>query len=313
MQKNSRIYVAGHRGFAGSAIVKKLKEKGYSNILVKTHADLDLTNQADVKSFFEINKPEYVFLSAAKVGGIAVNDKYPVEFLLENIQIEVNVIKSAYEYGVKKLLFLGSSCIYPKCAKQPLKEEYLLSGYLEPTNEGYAIAKIAGLKACEYYSKQYGANFISAMPSNLYGPEDNFNLDTSHVLPAIIRKMHEAKIYNKEHVEIWGNGKPYREFTYVDDLADAAVYLMENYNDSKFVNVGTGQEITIANLAQLIKKIVGYDGELFFDTSKPDGMYRKILDLTKLHSIGWKHSINLSEGIKRTYNWYLENIAKDNK
>lgn len=308
LEKNSKIYVAGHQGFVGSAIIKKLKEKQYTNILVKTRAELDLTKQADVRRFFEKNRPEYVFLAAAKVGGIGANIKYPVEFLIENIQIEINIIKSAYETRVKKLLFLGSSCVYPKDAKQPLKEEYLFSGHLEPTNEGYALAKIVGLKACEYYAKQYGANYISVIPSNLYGPGDNFNLQNSHVMAALIRKMHEAKIYNKPYVEIWGSGNQYREFTYIDDAADAIVYLMENYNNSEFINIGTGEDITIRDLAKLIKEIIGYEGLLRFDTSKPDGIYRKVLDVTKLHNLGWKHSTNLVKGIKKTYNWYLKNV-----
>lgn len=304
MDKNSRIYVAGHRGFVGTAIIKKLKEKEYSKIIVKTHAELDLTEQADVREFFEKNRPEYVFLAAAKVGGIGANIRYPVEFLMDNIQIQSNVIRYAFETGVKKLLFLGSSCIYPKDSVQPLKEEYLLSGHLEPTNEGYALAKIVGLKACEYYSKQYGANYISVMPSNLYGPGDDFDPGNSHVLAALIRKMHEAKINKKPYVEIWGSGTQRREFTYIDDAANAIVYLMENYNGRDFVNVGTGEDISIRDLAELIKELVGYKGTLVFDTGKPDGMYRKVLDVTKLHSLGWKHSIQLVEGIKKTYKWY---------
>ena len=308
MEKNSKVYVAGHRGFVGAAIIRKLKEKEYENILVKTHAELDLTEQVKVREFFQKNKPEYVFLAAAKVGGIEANIKYPVEFLMENIEIEVNIIRSAYETGIKKLLLLGSSCIYPKDAKQPLKEEYLLSGHLESTNEGYALAKIVGLKACEYYAKQYGANYISVMPSNLYGPEDDFDLENSHVLAALIRKVHEAKVNNKPYAEIWGSGDQYREFTYIEDVADAIVYLMENYDDSEFVNIGTGEDITIRNLAQLIKEIVGYKGELRFDISKPDGMYRKVLDVARLHNLGWKHKTGLIEGIKKTYKWYLKNF-----
>ncbi len=307
MEKDSRIYVAGHRGFVGTAIIRKLKEKEYSNIIVRTRAELDLTEQAVVREFFEKNRPEFVFLAAAKVGGIGANIKYPVEFLMDNIQIQSNVIRCAFETGVKKLLFLGSSCIYPKNSIQPLKEEYLLSGYLEPTNEGYALAKIVGLKACEYYSKQYGTNYISVMPSNLYGPGDDFDPKNSHVLAALMRKMHEAMINNTPYVEVWGSGTQYREFTYIDDAANAIVYLMENYNGRDYVNVGTGEDISISNLAELIKELVGYKGTLVFDTSKPDGMCRKVLDVTRLHSLGWKHSAQLVEGIEKTYKWYLKN------
>ena len=313
MNNNFKIYIAGHQGLVGSALVRKLTEQGYNNLILKTRQELDLLDSLAVANFFKTERPEYVFLAAAKVGGILANNDFPADFIYQNLQIQNNIIHNAYLNKVTKLLFLGSSCIYPKNCPQPIKEEYLLSGQLEPTNEPYAIAKISGIKMCQSYNRQYGTNFISVMPTNLYGTNDNFDLNSSHVLPALLRKFHEAKINNTKEVVIWGTGAPKREFLHVDDLAEACIFLMENYNDSKFVNVGTGQEITIANLAQLIKKIVGYEGELIFDTSKPDGMYRKVLDLTKLHSIGWKHSINLSEGIKRTYNWYLENVSENNK
>ena len=307
MNKDSKIYVAGHRGMVGSAILRKLQKEGYSNIITKTSKELDLRIQKDVDDFFKLEKPEYVFLAAAKVGGILANNTYRAEFIYDNLMIQSNVIHSAYKYGVKKLLFLGSSCIYPKYAPQPMKEEYLLSGYLEPTNEPYAIAKIAGIKMCEAYRYQYGCNFISAMPTNLYGPNDNYDLNNSHVLPALIRKFHEAKIYNKKEVIVWGTGNPRREFMHVDDLADACLFLMLNYNDSQFVNVGTGKDISIRELAELIKTIVGYEGNIIFDTTKPDGTPRKLLDLNYMHSLGWHHKIELEEGIKMTYQDFLEN------
>jgi GDP-L-fucose synthase len=307
MNKNSKIYVAGHRGMVGSAILRKLQKEGYSNIITKTSQELDLRIQKDVDDFFKLEKPEYVFLAAAKVGGILANNTYRAEFIYDNLMIQSNVIHSAYKYGVKKLLFLGSSCIYPKYAPQPMKEEYLLSGYLEPTNEPYAIAKIAGIKMCEAYRHQYGCNFISAMPTNLYGPNDNYDLNNSHVLPALIRKFHEAKIYNKKEVIVWGTGNPRREFMHVDDLADACLFLMLNYNDSQFVNVGTGKDISIRELAELIKTIVGYEGNIIFDTTKPDGTPRKLLDLNYMHSLGWHHKIELEEGIKMTYQDFLKN------
>lgn len=307
MNKDSKIYVAGHRGMVGSAILRKLQKEGYSNIITKTSKELDLRIQKDVDDFFKLEKPEYVFLAAAKVGGILANNTYRAEFIYDNLMIQSNVIHSAYKYGVKKLLFLGSSCIYPKYAPQPMKEEYLLSGYLEPTNEPYAIAKITGIKTCEAYRHQYGCNFISAMPTNLYGPNDNYDLNNSHVLPALIRKFHEAKIYNKKEVIVWGTGNPRREFMHVDDLADACLFLMLNYNDSQFVNVGTGKDISIRELAELIKTIVGYEGNIIFDTTKPDGTPRKLLDLNYMHSLGWHHKIELEEGIKMTYQDFLEN------
>jgi len=307
MNKDSKIYVAGHRGMVGSAILRKLQKEGYSNIITKTSKELDLRIQKDVDDFFKLEKPEYVFLAAAKVGGILANNTYRAEFIYDNLMIQSNVIHSAYKYGVKKLLFLGSSCIYPKYAPQPMKEEYLLSGYLEPTNEPYAIAKIAGIKMCEAYRYQYGCNFISAMPTNLYGPNDNYDLNNSHVLPALIRKFHEAKIYNKKEVIVWGTGNPRREFMHVDDLADACLFLMLNYNDSQFVNVGTGKDISIRELAELIKTIVGYEGNIIFDTTKPDGTPRKLLDLNYVHSLGWHHKIELEEGIKMTYQDFLKN------
>jgi GDP-L-fucose synthase len=308
MEKHSRIFVAGHKGLVGSAILKNLKEKGYENLILKSHEELDLVDQKAVEDFFRNEKPEYVFLAAAKVGGIKANSNFPADFIYINLMIQNNVIHSSYKYGVKKLLFLGSSCIYPKICPQPMKEEYLLSGYLEKTNEAYAIAKIAGLKMCQFYNKQYGTNFISVMPTNLYGPNDNFDLENSHVLPALIRKFHEAKIYNRPYVVIWGSGKPLREFLYVDDLADACVYLMEKYNDNQFINIGTGKEISIKELAYLVKEIVGYKGKLRFDTSKPDGTPRKLLDVSRLKKLGWSYRIKLKDGIAKTYDWYLKNI-----
>lgn len=307
MEKNSKIYVAGHRGLVGSAIVRNLKSKGYMNIIGRTHEELDLTNQEEVRKFFEAERPEYVFLAAAKVGGINANNTYPADFIMENLQIECNVIKASHDFKVKKLMFLGSSCIYPKKCPQPIKEEYLLSGYLEPTNEAYAIAKIAGLKMCQFFKKQYGDNFISVMPTNLYGPYDNFDLETSHVMPALIRKFHEAKVNNLPYVEVWGTGKPLREFLHVDDMADACVFLMENYNGEEHVNIGTGEEISIRKLAYIIKDIVGFKGEILFNTDKPDGTPRKLLDVSRLNNLGWKYRIKLKDGIKEVYEWYKEN------
>ncbi|RME13519.1 MAG: GDP-L-fucose synthase [Bacteroidetes bacterium] len=312
MEKTSKIYVAGHRGMVGSAIYRKLQQEGYTHIITKTSKELDLRNQSDVEKFFENHQPEYVFLAAAKVGGILANNTYRAEFLYDNLMIQSNVIHASYKYGVKKLLFLGSSCIYPKLCPQPMKEEYLLSGYLEPTNEPYAIAKITGIKMCEAYRDQYGCNFISAMPTNLYGPNDNYDLNNSHVIPALIRKFHEAKINHQKEVIVWGTGTPRRELMHVDDLADACLFLMKNYNEKKFVNVGTGKDISIAELAELIKKIVGYEGKITFDTTKPDGTPRKLLDLTYLHSLGWKHHIELEEGIALTYEDFLKNHGKKN-
>ena len=307
MNKNSKIYVAGHRGLVGSAIVRNLEERGYTNIICRTHKELDLTRQADVEKFFAEEKPEYVFLAAAKVGGIQANNTRPAEFIYENLMIESNIIHSAYKYGVKKLLFLGSSCIYPKFANQPIKEEYLLTGELEPTNEAYAIAKITGIDLCKFYRRQYGRDFISAMPTNLYGINDNFDLETSHVLPALIRKFHEAKINNQEEVVMWGTGKPLREFMYVDDLADALVHLMVNYSDEIHVNMGTGKDLSIGELAQIVKEVVGYEGKIVNDLSKPDGTPRKLLDVSRLEATGWKYKTELREGIEKVYKWYLEN------
>jgi GDP-L-fucose synthase len=298
MQRESKIFIAGHRGMVGSAIMRKLKSRGFENLLVKTSSELDLRNQAAVEAFFLEHQPDYVFLSAAKVGGIVANNTYRGEFIYENMMIQNNVVHAAWKNGVKKLLFLGSSCIYPKLCPQPIKEEYLLSGYLEQTNEPYAIAKIAGLKLCEAYRRQYGVDMIAAMPTNLYGPNDNYDLNNSHVLPALIRKFHEAKVKNNATVEIWGTGAPMREFLHVDDLADACVFLMENYSGDQHVNVGTGEDVTIKQLAELVMELVGYQGQLVFNTEKPDGTPRKLLDVSKLHQLGWKHKINLRDGIQ---------------
>ncbi len=301
MNSTDKIYIAGHRGMVGSAIVRALEVQGFTNLIVRTSSELDLRDQSAVEQFFAQEKPEYVFLAAARVGGILANSTYPGDFLYDNLMIQNNVIHQSYQVGVKKLLFLGSSCIYPKMAPQPLKEEYLLSGPLEPTNDAYAIAKIAGIKMCEAYRKQYGCNFIAAMPTNLYGPNDNYDLKNSHVLPALIRKFHEAKEQDKPNVEIWGTGTPRREFMHVDDLAEAAIFLMNNYNDSLFVNVGTGIDIDIKSLALLIKDIVGYSGELQFDTSKPDGTPRKLLDVSRLEALGFHSKISLEQGIRKVY------------
>jgi GDP-L-fucose synthase len=366
MHKNAKIYIAGHRGLVGSALVRKLKAQGYNNIITRTHAELDLTRQEDVEKFFEENRPEYVFLAAAKVGGILANNTYKAQFIYENIMIAANVIHAAYKFGVKKLLNLGSSCIYPKHAPQPMKEEHLLTGELEPTNEPYAIAKISAIKLCRYYNEQYGTNFISVMPTNLYGPNDNFHLLNSHVLPALIRKFHLAKLLGQgdfeaikrdfmkngdgelfnnkspiilneksqerdvlkilEHygikqtstpsttsktsttVTLWGTGNVYREFLYVDDLADACIFLMQRYDAKEigeFVNIGTGEDVKIKELAEIIKEIVGLDAEIEFDTSKPDGTPRKLLDVSRLHELGWRHSVGLREGIEKSYRWYV--------
>jgi GDP-L-fucose synthase len=301
MNKSSKIYIAGHNGMVGSALVRKLKAEGYSNLILKSSADLDLTNQQEVKRFFKAQKPEYVFLAAAKVGGIVANTTYPAQFFYENLMIQNNVIHQSYEIGVKKLLFLASSCIYPKLAPQPIKEEYLLTGSLEPTNEAYAIAKISGVKICEAYNKQYGCNFISVMPTNLYGPNDNYDLETSHVLPALLRKFHEAKTKGLENVEVWGTGEPRREFLHVDDLANACFHLMQTYQGTISVNIGTGKDITIQELAEMIKKITGFTGEITWNTSKPDGTPRKLLDVSLIHSLGWKHAIELDGGIREVY------------
>lgn len=310
MEKSSKIYIAGHRGMVGSAIVRRLEESGYTNIIYRTSAELDLRNQAAVEKFFEEEKPEYVFLAAAKVGGIHANNTYPAEFIYDNLMIETNIINSSYKNKVKKLLFLGSSCIYPKFAEQPIKEEYLLTGSLEETNEAYAIAKITGIELCKFYRRQYGCDFISAMPTNLYGINDNFNLETSHVMPALIRKFHEAKINNSKEVVMWGTGKPKREFMYVDDLADSLIHLMLNYSDEIHINLGTGKDIEIGELANLIKEIVGYEGKIVNDLSKPDGTPRKLLDVTRLNSTGFRHKVELKDGIERVYDWFLENRIK---
>ena len=307
MDKFSKIYVAGHRGLVGSAIVKSLKEKGYTNIITKTHKELDLMEQQDVRDFFRVEKPEYVFLAAAKVGGINANNTYPADFIYENLIIECNVIKAAHDFSVRKLLFLGSSCIYPKLAPQPIKEEYLLTGALEATNEAYAVAKIAGLEMCKFFKRQYGDNFISCMPTNLYGPNDNFDLNNSHVLPALIRKFHEAKVTGSDKVEIWGTGTPLREFLYVDDMADACVFLMENYDGEEHVNIGTGEEVSIRDLAEIVREVVGFEGGLVFNTDMPDGTPRKLTTVEKLHGLGWRHKIHIKNGLRLTYNWYIEN------
>lgn len=309
MEKTSKIYVAGHRGLVGSAIVRALEKAGYTNIIKKTRTELDLLDQKAVAEFFATEKPEYVFDVAAKVGGILANKEHPADFIYQNLVIQNNIIHSAYTNGVTKLCFLGSSCIYPKLAPQPIKEEYLLTGPLEPSNDAYAIAKIAGIMMCQSYNKQYGTNYISLMPTNLYGPNDNFDLESSHVLPALIRKFHEAKETNSPTVTMWGTGSPMREFLHVDDLADAAVHLMNIYDGSEIVNVGTGEDVTIKELAELIRDTVGYKGELVWDTTKPDGTPRKLLDVSKLHSLGWKHKITLPEGVKETYNWYISHIT----
>lgn len=307
MELNSKIYVAGHRGLVGSAIVRNLEAKGYTNIIYRTHEELDLTNQADVQAFFKEEQPEYVILAAAKVGGIHANNTYPADFIYDNLMIQNNVIKAAHDYKVKKLLFLGSTCIYPKMAPQPIREEYLLTGALEETNEAYAVAKIAGLEMCKFFKRQYGDNFISCMPTNLYGPNDNFDLKSSHVLPALIRKFHEAKVNGSNTVEVWGTGTPLREFIYVDDMADACVFLMENYDGEQHVNIGTGEEVSIRHLAETVKEVVGFEGELVFNTDMPDGTPRKLTTVDKLHGLGWKHKTSLNEGIKLAYTWFLEN------
>jgi GDP-L-fucose synthase len=311
MGKRSKIYLAGHRDLVGSALKRKLESKGYNNLIFRTHRELDLTNQQAVDEFFEQENPEYVFLAAAKVGGILANNTYPAEFIYENLMIEANIIHASYKYGVKKLLFLGSSCIYPKLAPQPLKEEYLLTGPLEETNEAYAIAKIAGIRLCKHYNQQYGTNFISVMPTNIYGPNDNFDLETFHVMPALIRKFHEAKVNNEPEVVVWGMGKPLREFMHVDDMADACVYLMEKYDFSEieeFVNIGVGEDVTISELVELIKEIVGFEGKIRYDTSKPDGTPRKLMDVMRLNGLGWKARISLKDGIKETYELYKAQI-----
>jgi GDP-L-fucose synthase len=307
MKKDTKIYVAGHRGLVGSAILRKLNSEGYTNLLYRTSKELDLRDKGQVDQFFQKEKPEYVFLAAAKVGGIVANNEFPADFIRDNLLIQTNIIDTSYRNNVEKLLFLGSTCIYPKMAPQPLKEEYLLTGELEPTNEPYAIAKIAGIKMCESYNRQYGTKYISAMPTNLYGENDNFDLQTSHVLPALLRKFHEAKETNAPFVEMWGTGTPKREFLYSDDLADACLFLMENYEGNQIVNIGVGEDIAIKELGEKIKAVVGYEGDIQFDTTKPDGTPRKLVDVTKINSLGWKASTSLEDGLQKAYQWFLEN------
>ncbi len=307
MNKDSKIYVAGHRGLVGSALVQKLLEDGHTNIVLKTRQELDLLDQVAVKTFFEKEKPEYVFLAAAKVGGIMANKTYPADFIYENLTVQTNIIHNAYTSGVKKLLFLGSSCIYPKLCHQPIKEEYLLTSDLEPSNKAYALAKIAGIFMCQSYNEQYSTNFISVMPTNLYGPNDNFDLQNSHVFPAMIRKFHEAKIGGAKEITLWGTGSAKREFLHVDDLSSACLFLMNSYDGSEITNIGTGIDISIKELAEKIKEVVGYNGAIKWDTSKPDGTPRKLLDVNKLHNLGWKHTTALDEGITSTYEWYKKN------
>jgi len=306
MKPDDLIYVAGHRGMVGSALVRLLRARGFTNLLLRTRAELDLCDTHATRAFYEKNRPSYVFLAAAKVGGIWANNSQPVEFLSENLQIELNLINSAHAFGVKKLLFLGSSCIYPKLAPQPMTEDALLTGSLEPTNEAYALAKICGIRLCQAYARQHGANFISAQPTNLYGPEDNFDLQTSHVLPALIRRFHEAKETSQKNITLWGSGTAYREFLYVNDLAEACLFLMENYDSSVLVNVGCGRDCTIRELAELISRVIGFTGEIEWDTTKPDGTPRKLLDVSKLNKLGWNAKIPLETGIRSTYKWWLE-------
>ena len=316
MNLDSKIYLAGHQGLVGSNILKKLQQLGYKNIITKTFKDLDLRNQKTTEDFFEKEKPEYVFLAAAKVGGILANSTYVAEFIYDNLMIAANVIHACYKFKVKKLLNLGSSCIYPKLAPQPLKEEYLLSDYLEPTNEPYAVAKIAAIKLCRYYNEQYGTNFISVMPTNLYGPGDNFDLNNSHVIPALIRKFHDAKVLKKDHVMLWGTGEPYREFLYIKDLTQALIFLMQNYDYKdigEIINIGTGEDVKIKDLAEMIKQAVGFDGEIKYDSSKPDGTPRKLLDVSKINALGWKSKTNLKDGIKKSYEWYLNFLVQKNE
>lgn len=310
MRKEEKVFVAGHRGMVGSAVVRKLQAEGFTHILTRSRSELDLRDKAAVRHFFETEKPDVVVDAAAKVGGIKANSDFPVEFLVQNLEIQNNLITAAADFGTRKLLFLGSSCIYPKFAPQPIKEDSLLSSELEPTNEPYALAKICGIRLCQAYARQYGKNFISAMPTNLYGPNDNFDLQSSHVLPALIRKFHEAKVSNSPTVEVWGSGTPRREFLHADDLADACFYLLQNYDSPEFVNVGFGDDVTIRELAELVKEVVGFAGELVFDASKPDGTPRKLMDSSRLFSTGWKPKIGLREGIQDTYQWFLQNVVK---
>ena len=306
MKKDAKIYVAGHRGLVGSAILRQLQKEGYTNLLTRTHAELDLLDQKLVEKFFATEKPEYVFLAAAKVGGIWANKMHKADFIYDNLQIQNNVIYNAWKYKTKKLLFLGSSCIYPRNAKQPMKEKYLLTGPLEETNDAYAVAKIAGIMMCQSFNQQYGTNFISAMPTNLYGPNDNFDLQNSHVLPALIRKFHEAKINNKPEVTLWGTGEVFREFLYADDLGSACVFLMKEYNDPEIINIGTGEDLVIRSLAQLVKKIVNYKGRIVWDSTKPNGTPKKQLDVSKLFKLGWRPTVSLEAGIKSEYDWFVE-------
>ena len=309
LDRTKKIYVAGHRGLVGSALVRKLKSEGFLNVVTRTHEELDLTRQSEVENFFAKEKPAYVILAAAKVGGIYANDTYPADFIMQNLQIECNVIDAAYKNGVEKLLFLGSSCIYPRECPQPIKEEYLLSGYLEKTNEAYALAKIAGLKMCVFYNQQYGTDYISVMPCNLYGVNDNFSPENSHVIPALMRKFHEAKENKEPAVTVWGSGKPLREFLNVDDLADACLFLMDHYKGNEFFNVGYGKEVTILELAEMMKRVTGFQGKIILDSSKPDGTPRKLTDISRLKEMGWKPKICLEEGLKQTYEWYKANKA----
>lgn len=310
MEKTDKIYVAGHRGLVGSAIVRNLESKGYTNIIGRTHKELDLTDQAAVREFFAAEQPDVVVLAAAKVGGINANNTTPAEFAYENMQIQCNVIKCAHDFKVKKLLFLGSTCIYPRMAPQPIPEDALLTGPLEVTNEAYAIAKIAGLEMCKFFKRQYGDDFISCMPTNLYGPHDNYDLEGSHVMPAMIRKFHDAKLAGKPFVELWGTGTPLREFLYVDDMADACVFLLENYDGEQHVNIGTGKEVTIKELAETVRDVVGYEGDIHWNTAMPDGTPRKLTDVSKLHGLGWQHKVELQEGVKLAYEWFCENVEQ---
>ncbi len=310
METDAKIYVAGHRGLVGSAIMRRLEAAGFNNFVVRTSGELDLREQAAVRAFFAEEKPDYVILAAAKVGGILANDNYPAEFIYDNLMMEANVIHAAWQYKVKKLLALGSTCIYPRMAPQPLREDYLLTGALEPTNEWYAVAKIAGIKLCEAYRKQYGCRFIAAMPTNLYGPGDNFDLEKSHVLPALIRKFHDAKSSHQPTVTLWGTGTPLREFLHVDDMADASLFLLEHYDDAGIVNIGVGEDISIADLAGLVKDVVGYKGKIEYDTGKPDGTPRKLVDVSRLNSLGWSAKIALRDGIEQTYQWFLGNQSQ---
>jgi GDP-L-fucose synthase len=310
VERDAKIYVAGHRGLVGSALVRRLTAGGWRNLVTRTRAELDLRDRPAVLEFFRRERPEYVFDAAARVGGIHANDAYPADFIRDNLLIQMNVIDGAFGAGAKKFLFLGSSCIYPRLAPQPMKEEHLLTGPLEPTNEWYAIAKIAGIKVCQAYRQQHGFNAISPMPTNLYGPGDNFNLETSHVLPALIRKVHEAKVAGRREVVVWGSGTPRREFLYVDDLADACVHLMEHYDSGEIINVGTGEDVSIAELAGIVREVVGFEGEITWDRSKPDGTPRKLLDVSRIHATGWRHRTGLREGIERTYRWFVDNAER---